>query len=300
MGIDAAHYHPWNGKLGGAGIGPLRGTAAVVRTTLLQVLRRKAYWVIYALGISQFLVYWAVIYALTQMQLPPEVQRGMLRTFGFSIDAADAQDTGYLDFMEQQSFVVMILLAFCGSLMVGSDFREGVLPFYLSRRLDRRHYIAGKLLAIAGLVWLLTVVPALLLFMEYGMFTTSLEYWRANWRVVPAILGYGAVLGGVLALWLAAVSAYLQKLAPIAVVWSSLFVLLGRLGFILRESTGVREWTLLDPWKDLRLAGRLFFGEFRTRGDAQLSTSAAWLLAGLSGVALLALLRRVRAVEPAA
>ncbi|MBL9081324.1 MAG: hypothetical protein JNK76_05930 [Planctomycetales bacterium] len=300
MGIDAAHYHAWSGRLGQGIVGTWRGTAAVVRTTLTQVLRRKAYWVIYAVGISQFLVYWAVIYALTQMQVPPEMQRGMLRTFGFSPDAADPQDTGYLDFMEQQSFIVMILLAFCGSLVVGSDFREGVLPFYLSRRLDRRHYIAGKLLAIAGLVWLLTVLPALMLFVEYGMFTTSYDYWLANWRVVPSVLGYGLVLGAVLSLWLTAASAYLQKLAPIAVVWSSLFVLFAALANLLRTETGVREWQLLDPWRDIRLAGRLFFGEFRTRSDRELSTTAAWLLAAVSAVALIALVRKVRAVEVAA
>ena len=300
MGIDAAHYHPWRGNLGGPLAGAWRGIAAVVRTTLLQLMRRKAYWAIYAVGISQFIVYWVVIYALTQLQLPPQTQRGMLNTFGFSTEADDPQDTGYLDFMEQQSYVVMILLAFCGSLVVGSDFREGTLPFYLSRRLERRHYIVGKLIALVALIWLFTVLPALILFLEYGMFTTSTDYWRANWRVVPSILGYGAILGAVLALWLAAISAYLQKLAPIAVLWSSLFVLLGRLGFMLSRETGIREWVLLDPWKDLRLAGRLCFGQFRTTSDAQLSATAAWLLAGLSIVALAALVRRVRAVEVAA
>lgn len=296
MGIDAAHYHAWDGKLRS----PWQATAALVRTTLLQVVRRRAYWFIYFIGISQFLVYWAVIYALTQIELPTDMRRGMLQQFGFSTDAADPQDTGYLDFMEQQSFVVMILLAFCGSLVVGSDFRQGVLPFYLSRRLDRRHYIAGKILAVAVLVWLLTVLPALLLFLEFGMFTTSLDYWLDHWLVIPSILGYGALLGFVLALWLVALSAYLQKLAPIAVTWSSLFVLLGRLANILRDATGDRIWHLLDPWRDLRLAGRLFFGEFRTKSDANLSAYAAWILAGFCALALLALARRVRAVEVAA
>ena len=82
-------------------------------------------------------------------------------------------------------------------------------------------------------------------------------------------------------------------------LWSSLFVLLGRLGFILSRETGIREWVLLDPWKDLRLAGRLCFGTFRTASDAQLSTTAAWILLCISLAALLALVRRVRAVEVA-
>ena len=64
--------------------------------------------------------------------------------------------------MQQQSVVVMILLAFSGSLLVGSDFRMKSLPFYLSRRVDRRHYIVGKLMAISVIVSLLTTVPALI------------------------------------------------------------------------------------------------------------------------------------------
>ena len=55
----------------------------------------------------------------------------------------------------------MILLAFSGSLLVGTDFRNKSLPFYLSRRVDRRHYIVGKLLAISVIVSLLTTIPAL-------------------------------------------------------------------------------------------------------------------------------------------
>lgn len=295
MGIDSAHYHSWHGTLRM----PWRATAAVIRTTLAQALRRKAYWFIYFVGIAQFLVYWAIIYLLTQMEMRPQAQKAMLDFFGFSTHAADPQDTGYLDFIEQQSMVVMILLAFCGSTIIGTDFREGALPFYLSRRIDRRHYIAGKILATASLIWLLTVVPALLLFFEYGLFTDVDGYWADNWRVVPAILGYGGVLGLVLATWLVALSAYLQKLAPIAVTWSSLFVLLGRLAVMMRDRTNVDRWLLIDPWRDIRLTGRIFFGVFRRRIDEELSRDAALILAALTLIALIALVRRVRAVEVA-
>jgi len=295
MGIDSAHYHPWHGKLRS----PWRATSAVIRTTLAQALRRKAYWFIYFVGAAQFLFYWAIIYLLTQTEASPQMQRGMLQMIGFSATAADPQDTGYLKFMNGQSAVVMILLAFCGSTIVGGDFRDGALPFYLSRRIDRRHYIAGKVLATASLIWLLTVVPALLLFLEFGMFTTSLDYWSEHWRVVPAILGYGLVLGLSLAVWLVALSAYLQKLAPIAITWSSLFVLLAVLAEMLVNASGDSYWSLLDPWGDIRLAGRYFFGTFPAADDAELSRWAAAILVVATGLALALLVRRVRAVEVA-
>lgn len=293
MSVDAGHYRGWHGRLRP----PIAACTAVVRTALRQLFRRKIYWVVLALGLGQFIVYASVIYGLTQMQMPERSKENLLRQFNFSPSADDPQETGYLQFVEAQSYIVVILLALCGSLLVGSDFRDGVLPFYLSRRIDRRHYVLGKLLAIVTVVWLLTVVPALVLFIEFGLFTTSFDYWLENWRIVPALLGYGMVLGGVLAVWIAALSAYLQRLAPIAVTWTSLFVLCGRLALALRDATGDRRWLLLDPWRNLRLSGRFFFGTFRENIDRELSINAASILAVITFVALVALLRRVRAVE---
>jgi ABC-type transport system involved in multi-copper enzyme maturation permease subunit len=293
MGLDVAHYHPWQGKLRS----PWRATGAIMRVTLSQIFRRKAYWIILALGLIQFLAYWVAIYLLTQIQMSGQAQKRMLQMFGFSPESSDPQSTGYLVFIEQQSMVVMILLAFCGSLVIGADFRGGVLSFYLSRRIDRRHYIIGKMLAVGAAIWLLTVVPALLLFLEYGLFTESLDYWIENWRVVPAIFGYGLVLGGTLALWSITLSAYLKKLVPIAVTWTSLFILLGRLAVFLRNSTGDRRWMLASPWYDIRQAGRMFFGEFRFPSDRAHSHYAAMIVAALCVAAVLLLVRKVRAVE---
>ena len=73
-----------------------------------------------------------------------------LEQFGFSANTDAAQDNGYIAFMQGQNVIVMILLAFSGSLLVGSDFRLKTLPFYLSRRIDKRHYIVGKLLAVSS------------------------------------------------------------------------------------------------------------------------------------------------------
>ena len=113
-----------------------------------------------ALGLLNFLVAWSVIYAVTQFQLPDGGQRELLKAFGFDLNPESGGESGYIMFMQRQSLIVTILLAFSGSLLVGADFRQGALPFYLSRRIDRRHYILGKLLAIGAIVSLLTVIPA--------------------------------------------------------------------------------------------------------------------------------------------
>ncbi len=66
--------------------------------------------------------------------------------------------------------MVMIVLALAGSVLIGNDFRYGSLRVaYLSKPLSRRHYLLGKGLAVAVFINLLTTLPALALFVEYGL-----------------------------------------------------------------------------------------------------------------------------------
>lgn len=293
MELDQARYHGWQGELRS----PWLGCLAIVRVALVQVFRNKAYWFVLALGFLRFLAFWSIIYAITQLTLPADTRRELLKMFGFSADTDANQDNGYILFMEGQNIIVMILLAFSGSLLVGSDFRLKALPFYLSRRIDKRHYIIGKLLAISAVVAILTILPALLLFLEYGMFTSSVDYWFDNWRVVGSVVTFGLVICAVNSILLVTISAYLQRIVPITITWASLFLLLGRIGDYLWRETRNDYWRLLDPWRDMRLVGRLCFGTFRYEDERKLAWWAAGILVTVCTLALVALVHRVRAVD---
>ncbi|MBL9125695.1 MAG: hypothetical protein JNG90_18795 [Planctomycetaceae bacterium] len=311
MGIDNVRYHGWEGELRT----PWVACAAIIRVAMLQVFRRKSYWVVIGLGLLNFLLFWSIIYAVTQFDIPRDDQDKLLGAFGFSSEASGGQENGYIMFMQRQSIIVMILLAFSGSLLVGADFRFNSLPFYLSRRIDRRHYIVGKLLAVGTLVSLLTTVPALLLFLEYGMFTSSLDYWRDNWQTPVAVIAYGLVMSTVLSVLLVTLSAYLQKMAPIAITWSSLFVMLSTMSGQLSRRAADRNWHLLDPWRDIRYVGKLcfyagkrlagevsqganaYYGIFANDDEFRRSLWALLILVSVCTVAIVALVRRVRAVE---
>lgn len=293
MGIDIAHYHGWNGKLRG----PWWGSLSIVRVAMLQVFRRKSYWVVIGLGVLIFILYWSLIYIMTQFEMGARTQTDVFRIFGFSPVPTEDMDNGYVIFMQRESIAVMILLAFSGSLLVGTDFRMGSLTFYLSRRIDRVQYIVGKLLAVSTVVAMMTVLPALVLYIEYGLFTSSTAYWRQNWKLPIAVLSYGAVLCAVLSIWLVTLAAYLQRMAPIAITWSSLFVMCGQLSTFLRESSDNRDWDLLDPWRCMRLVGKLCFGTWQHPGEETRALWALLILATSCALALAALVRRVRAVE---
>jgi hypothetical protein len=115
--------------------------------------------------------------------------------------------------------------------------------------------------------------------------------------VVVSVLAFGLVVCVVNSILLVTISAYLQKIVPITIAWASLFLLLGRIGDYLYRQTREETWRLLDPWRDMRLAGQMCFGTFRSEADRELAGMALAILASLCAVALVALVHRVRAVD---
>jgi hypothetical protein len=92
-------------------------------------------------------------------------------------------------------------------------------------------------------------------------------------------------------------SAYLEKAAPIAITWASIFVLLRLLVGFMRHRTGEKYWNLLDPWRSMRYVGRLCFDSLPDPEERQLAWYALALLSTVCVLALIALFRRVRAVD---
>src|SRR5437867_12165297 len=62
-GVDRAHYHGWEGRLRS----PWFGALAVARVALWQILRRKLYWIVIALGLTHFLLIFALVFFAAQV-----------------------------------------------------------------------------------------------------------------------------------------------------------------------------------------------------------------------------------------
>lgn len=323
-GIDRAHYHGWHGPLRS----PWLGALAVARVALWQIFRRKLYWIVIALGLLHFLLIFALVFFVAQIEVnagaagmseqgppsatgnaygPPrqEQQRRpggraaawILNLADFTPQPGHGRDNGYVGFIFRQSYIVLILLAFSGSLVVGADFHQRGLTFYLSRGIDRRHYLLGKWLGLAGVVSILTVLPALALYVQYGLYTSSLDYWIEYWWVPLTILGYGLFVCLVLGLSVMALSVYLRRTVPIAITCFSTFVLLDEIGSQLHRATRIPHWRLLSLWRDVRYAARYCFDPYFMPDDRALGGWALAILAGVCLVGLAVLYRRVQAVE---
>lgn len=258
------------------------------------MLRRKLFWALLGLGLLHFLLFFAIIYL--KFQLPLQ-QPGFGRFIDSVLSSMIGPGKTYRDFLAAQGTVTMLMLAFAGEMLVGNDYREGTITFYLSRRVGRRHYIAGKLLSIAMVVSMMTTAPALVLYAEYGLLGGWPDYFLENPRILAGILGYGLTMSVVLGLLVFAFSAWLQRTAPLVMAWSCLFLFLPALGAVLRRVHDDRRWLLLSIWRDIRLIGSWCFGAVEPQDERAVLRGAVIVVAVISVISILAIAARVRALR---
>lgn len=286
MSVDSSAYRHWSRELRP----PWMAVWSVAMAGLRLIFRRKLFWALFALASVDFLFVFATIYLKAQISAE---NPAIAEFVNHVLTSVTGTGETYQDFMFAQGTVTMLLLAFAGEMLVGSDFRHGGLTFFLSRRIGRRHYIAGKLLTVALLVSLTTTLPALVLYFEYALLTDSWTYLRENAGILFGILGYGAIMAATLSLLLFAMASWLQKTAPLVMCWACLFILLPACAVILREVFDHDGWELLILWRDIRQVGAWCFGE----GDASPWSWAGLIVVGVSFISVSAAIPRVRAVR---
>lgn len=300
MGIDVIGYRPWRDAGDRGKLRPrLLRFWPIARSGFTLLVRRRSFWVLLVLGLFHFLFYFAIIYGLTELNMagagrrvPPFI-RGMLFT---------ATGDSYRQFLLAQGTVVMMMLAFAGSYLVGNDFRFHSLAFYLSRPIGKFQYYLGKLIPLFSASALLTLVPALVLFFEYGAFTNSFDYWIEHARVFFAILGCGLLISLSATVVLLGVAAWCRRTLPILLVWGGVFFFLPLVAGLLRRhfrrqwGADPWPWSLMDFWSNLRWISNVLFG-YRTEIYGERIPWSLLVIGGLLAVSVAAFWRRIRATE---
>lgn len=295
--------------------GPWHGARAMARASLRLLAGRWLFWVLYALSALTFLLYFFGQYL--QVFLETRVTETLVRTggvFGRTISPdflskllrnalhMDGSADTFGDFMWTEGYIVMVLLAFAGSVVIGNDYRHNSLPFYLAKPIGVRHYLGGKALAIAAVVNAMTTLPALLLYLEYG-FVDSWEYYLNSLRLLFGILAYGAGLTVTLTLMLLVTATWLRRTVPLIMVWAAAFVLARFVQRWLVDGLDLSvRWRLLDVWNDMYLFGQWCFGTEHSKLRPPTQPQPAYWEASVAMVVVwvacaLYLRRRVRAVE---
>jgi ABC-2 type transport system permease protein len=291
------HYRPWQGTFRP----PLFSVWPIARTALGLLLRRKLFWGLYGLGLFVFLLfffgqYLAAFADVQPQEGPPRPGQTRPRELIYRfLKFLDGSGETYRTYMNRQGYVVMVVLALAGSVLIGNDIRFGSLPYYLSKPLGRRHYLLGKALAVGVFINMMTTLPALALFVEFVLLYP--DQWLDKLPLVPGILGYGAVLTVSLSLILLATAVQVRKTVPLIMVWTTLFLFCPLLGEALVKLLLLNpRWRLIDLWNSTYLVGSALLG-MPTPADQPGPFEAALVLCGVCVLCLSFLVLRIRAVE---
>jgi hypothetical protein len=295
---------------------------------LASIFRRRIFWLLYALGLGIFLMFFFGQYLLAWAEAQAtetSVQVGMIRmepgrliSILRDVLMLNGRAETFGNFFWWQGYMVMVVLALAGSILVGNDFQFGSLPFYLSKPIDRWHYVVGKLTAVGVFVNLMTTLPALVLFFQYGFLESWGYFFHGGWLVgrLPVgggvdvrlpnplffgILGYGLVLTVSLSLFLVATASWLRRTIPLIMAWTTLFLFLRLLANSLVDGLQYDpRWRLIDLWNSTGLLGNacLGLGADALRSSRQPPLrDASLVLMVVCILCVIYLSRRIRAVE---
>lgn len=289
----------------GAARGPFAAACAIARAGLAMVLRRKLFWGLYAASVLIFLFFFFALYFMSWVGTQLDEQtvpflgaranpRELLTFFRDRLKLDDPARL-YRNVIWYEGFIVMVVLALAGAILVGNDFRFGSLPFYLSKPLGRWHYVLGKCLAVAACVNLMTTFFAVGLWFENGMLEGWSYYWDGRYHLL-GILGYGAVLTLLLSLLLVTTASWVRKTVPMVMIWTGLFVLARAVGEAFVQRTGSTNWRMIDLWANAYVVGNWCLGMPRDSAFHE-PLQGALILAGVCLGCLIYLNRRIRAVE---
>jgi hypothetical protein len=287
------HYRPWRGEFREPGW----AVWPIARVALLLMFRRKLFWALYALGLVFFFMFFFGQYLLAYAETQPGAS--MLKNLR-ATRILNGSAENYRTFLEMQAGTVMMILALAGSVLVGNDFRQGGVPFYLGKPILSWHYLLGKGLAVAVFVNLMTTLPALILFAQYGMLT-DWDYYLERADLLFGILAYGLVLTVFLSCLLLALSVWLRRTVPLIMAWAAVFLFLRLLvnALVIWLDFDV-HWRLLNLWNDLSLVGNACLGLYPSGVQARFHPEVAGAAVTLGVVCLLCLTYlnlRMRAVE---
>ena len=270
--------------------GRLARIATIAYAGIRPLLRKKVFLLFLLIGAMRFLGYFVALYA-----------RDYANLLGVSTGAGPLERilpaSGpklFYDFLVDSQFLTFVVATWVGSGLIADDIASGALPLYLSRPISRIDYACGKLLSIVSVGSLLTLLPALLLWLLLS--TKALGHGAPP----PISLGAASVVASMVVLvgygmTLLAMSSLTSSRRMALVAFAAMFGVSSGVSDLLISATGRNPWMELLSFPGLfRIIGRALFNP---TPDLEIPTLlpfvAAGIVAGLLLVSALVLWIRI-------
>ena len=244
MPIHETSYLFWEGSV----LERPRAWLVIARTGIRLVWNKFVVGLLFAATIP-FLVRTVQIYLASQ--IPDD---GDLAALGsvIKVDAAL-----FMNFMRDQLFILFIMLAYCGAGLIANDRRYKALSLYFSRPVSFWDYVTGKFLVLFFYGSIVTIVPALMLFVVQLFVTREAGFFADFYWVPLSIIAQGVLILIVLGGFMLALSAWARGVRSAIVAF---FALIAIPAFIVELFQKYSDVGWIAITRNLRQLSELLYG----------------------------------------
>lgn len=260
-------------------------TWVVIARTGVRLVWRKLLVVLLFIAAIPFLFRAGQIYVASRV--------GGVGSFLEDIAGAIEVDAGtFMNFMQDQTLIFLIIIALTGAGLVASDRKHNALPLYFARPVHFWDYVSGKFSVIVFYGSLVTVVPALVLFLMQLLLTTESGFFASYFWVPLSIVATGAMMLAVFGGIMLAVSAFARGTRSAVV---ALFALVYIPELLAKILSMFRDVGWISVRRNVEQVAAVLFGEANPR--AYTSWAGFIVLAAIVLLCVVALRWRIKPTE---
>jgi ABC-type transport system involved in multi-copper enzyme maturation permease subunit len=284
MPIHDLSYRHWEGKLKPR---TFFRWWVITKAELLQLAQRKFVRFIVAIPPTIYiLVHGTLIYIsdrIPQMRTPWQIDPRFFKDFLLRTEPIPS------------GLFIGLLGVFGGASLIADDIKHNALQLYLAKPITWLDYLLGKLGVMVVLLASITLIPALLLFIEHIFLVEDLTFFQQNYWVIFSIILYSLVIIIPSSLLIVTLSS-LTSNGRYAAIGLGVILLGTPLVYrIIREITRSSKTAVISIWANFDILGAKLFGL-----QPAYALHWAWsllALLGLAGLCFWVLRRRIKAVH---
>ena len=279
MPVYEQSYRHWQGVLN-----PNVQKWFIVARMGIKMLWRRWIIVLVIIASIPFMVRVAQIYIVTRLGSEPQFAKFVQQ---FQVDPGLFER-----FLGQQSFFMIFIVILAGAGLISKDKKFNALQLYFSKPLSPLDYLLGKFTIIGFYTSLVTLIPALLLFIIKILLSENLNFLTQNFWIPFSILGYFILTVLVYGGLILALSS-LGKGARFAGI--SFFAIIGFSKLVKTILSSMPNAGAVSLDSDLQQVSNFLFGQ---PPSFPFSTWLAFgVLVGVSIISLLILKKQIRGTE---
>ncbi len=244
MPIYEETYSSWDGHLKSK-----PRTWWVIARTGIRLLWKKWMIILLLFGAIPFLVRVVQIYVMSRFGNQTNIAEVLK---GLKIDPEF-----FIDFINGQHFILILILMLAGAGLVVNDRRFHALPIYFSKPVGFWDYVIGKLLIVGFYGILITLIPALLLFIIHILLTTDATFFQHYFWIPASLIGFVFVKLIVLGGFILTLSSMTKSTRTAAILFFAFLTFPELLRTILSK---IPEVGMMSLHADLKQVGAFFFG----------------------------------------